>query len=118
MPPSCQDSGREGLDRQPEMRSAGSATAVSSAGSSPQKSSTSAGSNWLAALRAKLRESSLDRKRRAVRAVLDHRAVRVADGDDPCGKRDRGSRDPVRIAAPVPALVRRADDPADLIQCG
>src|SRR5438128_76750 len=46
----------------------------------------------------------LGRERSAVRPRLDHRAVRVAGGDDPARQRDLPSLEAVRVAAAVPAL--------------
>ena len=44
-------------------------------------------------------------KRAAVRPVLAHRPVCVADGHDPGAERDRPASEPVGIAGAVPALV-------------
>ena len=41
---------------------------------------------------------------------------RVADADDPGGERDLLSREPVRVAAPVPVLVARADERRDALE--
>ena len=52
-----------------------------------------------------------------VGAIVGHRRVGVADGDDSRGKRNLVAVDAVGIAGSVPAFVRRADDSADLAQC-
>src|SRR5271170_579377 len=54
------------------------------------------------------------RHRLAIGAGGRHRAVGVACGDDPRLDRDVLATEAVRIAATVPALVRGADDAADL----
>src|SRR5689334_19768365 len=51
-----------------------------------------------------------------VRAHLAHRAVRVADGDDPGAERDRLALQLVGVAAAVPALVAGAYEQPDLAQ--
>ena len=57
---------------------------------------------------AELGERALDRHRLAVDAVLGHRVVGVAHGDDARPARDVVAHEPVRVAPAVPALVRRA----------
>ena len=52
------------------------------------------------------------------RAVLDHRLEGVADRDDPRAERNLLARQPVRIAAAVPALVARAHELRDRQQSG
>src|SRR5438309_443381 len=58
----------------------------------------------------------LEVERRPVRTRLDHRAERVADGDDAGAERDLLAAQAVRIAAPVPTLVAGADDRHDVRQ--
>ncbi len=54
------------------------------------------------------------RERVAVGAIRGHRVVRVAAEDDPRLDRDLVAGEPVGIATPVEALVRAADDLADV----
>src|SRR5207253_6521052 len=61
-----------------------------------------------------LRARRLAVERRPVGPWLDHRAERVADGDDARAERDLLAGEAVRIAATVPALVARADDRRDV----
>src|SRR4051794_25198844 len=55
-------------------------------------------------------------ERPAVRAVVRHRVVGVAAGDDPRNEWDLLTGPPVRIAGPVPALVARPHDRAHVAQ--
>src|SRR6185312_12220640 len=54
------------------------------------------------------------RQRRPVRPVGRHCVERVGAADDPRDQRDVLAGEAVRIAGAVPALVARADDPADV----
>jgi hypothetical protein len=56
------------------------------------------------------RASLVDRQARTVRAVVDKRVERVADGDDAGKSRDLSSVKPVGIAATIEVLVVVADD--------
>src|SRR4051812_13415729 len=62
-----------------------------------------------------LGDGALDRHRLSVHTVLDHGVERVADGDHVGTTGDVGTRQAVGIAAPVPALVRRADERHDVL---
>src|SRR5262249_22195789 len=63
-------------------------------------------------------EGFLFRERLSIRAVSGHRDVGVADSDDPGREGDILPGETVRIAASVPVLVARADDPGDAAQGG
>ncbi len=65
---------------------------------------------------AQLLHRDLERQRAPVGAIGRHRVEGVARRDDPGGERDRVAGEAVRVAAPVPALVRRAHDDADVAQ--
>src|SRR4051794_39655830 len=58
----------------------------------------------------------LRRARLCVRALGDHRVIRVADRDDPRSERDVGAAQAIGVAAAVPALVAGADELADRAQ--
>jgi hypothetical protein len=65
---------------------------------------------------AQLCDRGLARQRRAVGPRGRHRVVRIRDGDDPGGERDRLADQAVGVAGAVDALVGGAHDLADVAQ--
>ncbi len=77
------------------------------------KAATTCGSNCVPAQRCSSCERRLRIHPRAVGAVLRHRVVGVADGDDPRAERDLLAGERVGVARAVPALVAGADHRRD-----
>src|SRR4051812_30698441 len=64
----------------------------------------------LAGLREDLLLRGRPAERASVRTVARHRVECVGDGEDARGERNLLAREAIRVAAPVPTLVMRADD--------
>src|SRR5688500_9705775 len=63
-----------------------------------------------------LRDRLVHRPCRTIGAIRRHRAEGVTAADDPGHERGLLAREPIGVAAAVPALVTRADDTADLAE--
>ena len=83
-----------------------------------QNASTTIGSNWVPAQRRSSAMASVSDHRLAVGPIGGHGVEGVADGHDAGAERDLVAAQPVRIAAAVPALVARADEPGHRTQRG